>query len=73
MKVNVSVIEKAINSQPCRFCGKQHSVKLDVNDNDLRPVLMYSFSDGACEEFKDEVKRFVAKQYLDAGFPVTML
>ena len=73
MKVNISVIEQVINSEACKFCGKQHSVKFEGGSDPVRPAFTYSFSDDACEEFKKAVKTFVAKQFKDAGYPVTML
>ena len=73
MKVNIKAIEQVINSEPCKFCGKRHSVRFEGGSDPVSPAFAYSFSDDACEEFKNAVKAFVAKKFADAGFPVTML
>ncbi|MBR5638182.1 MAG: hypothetical protein IKW83_00320 [Muribaculaceae bacterium] len=73
MKVSVQVVEQAISSERCKFCGRQHSVKFEGGNDPVNPAFAYSFSNDACEEFKNAVKAFVAKKFADAGFPVTIL
>lgn len=73
MKLNVKKIQDNINSQPCIFCGKIHSVDLIVRGNDVRPAIGYSFSDDTCEEFKQFVKNTITEEYARCGYSVTLL
>lgn len=65
MKFNIKVIQEAINSKPCDYCGKAHHVELDM----VGGVLQYRFSDDACQEYQDAVRQFVNYKYNQSTFP----
>lgn len=64
-------IESRINAQPCHVCGRMHSVHLVLSENGL--VIQHSFSDDACDGFKEWVMQFLNKEIIKATFPLPPL
>lgn len=69
----LSKCEDAINSKPCGYCGKMHSVSLTARGTENRTILSYAFSDDSCQEFQYAVKQFVACKFAEYDYPVTIV
>lgn len=62
MRQRIKIIQDAINSKPCSYCGKTHKVELNVAGEAISPVVFYKYSEDCCEYFKESVKLFVTQQ-----------
>lgn len=69
MEIDVKIIQEAINSQPCSYCGKKHHVSLNVAGNRFSPFVTYDFSEDSCKEFQEAVKQFVSSKLITDTFP----
>lgn len=63
----IEQLESRINAQPCPVCGKMHRAQLTLSRNML--AIQYSFSDDACDGFKEWAKQILDDEAYKANFP----
>lgn len=74
-KTELSAIEEIVNqANPCKWCGKSHSVRLFVSISQCEQpqpeakffpsgeMLFMEFDEFSCEKFKDKVNDFIDSQ-----------